>query len=233
MTYDPVDTNDDGVVDADVDNESVNTDEVTNESGLTISRTALEAQTPIIEDWERQTTDYLSVDIGSFSITTSTVLQGSAALRGDGEVRTPHKTRRGFRYQFYIYFEDTGGSSTRDQWIGFSTQENTFFRNGDGYYILIRGENDEIRIGRYDGETGSTLASATPTLPKSEFLRVEVEIQYDDIRLAVYQRDGTQVGTEISSNDGTYTQNFFVQLKHDNRNSGDEIIIDEIKRSVI
>jgi len=225
-----------------IDTNSLTTNELTNDSGLTVSRTALEAQTPIIDDWERQTTDYLSGDTGSVDIETSTVLQGSAAIAlhrsessGSAGVRTPFIARRGFRYISYIYFEDSGGTGLRDALLSLSTDKNTNTRSGDGYEFAVRGGDNTVRIARIDNGSFSGLASTTANVPLSEWLRVEVDLLYDDLKLRIFQRDGTQIGSTVTANDATYNPagGLFIQFFDGNRSSGDGIIRDTINRRPI
>jgi len=159
--------------------DSVKTDEVTNESGLTTSQTPLKSQNPLIEDWNRQTLSYYSGPIGDYAFETNlsvfdVVLRSDAVGRED--IFSPFEVRRGTKIRFYF---KSDGYSNRHQWRFFLGTNPESIDDS----IEFRHQVGESRIGKRDNGY-SKLASRSTSLSSDtwyvcEFSLYQNKLVYD------------------------------------------------------
>lgn len=207
---------------------------ITRDSGVTESRVPIGFQTPIVDDFERQTLAYYAGQIGGLAIETSNPIEGDASLRTDDNslhrVRSPFKARRGFRYRMYYRFDTHSVQDYQLADLEFGIAEGTHVRSGSGYQFRSQVDGSEnISIGRWDNAAFTSLNTASATIPTDTDLVLEVDVNLSELVLRVLQVDGTQVGS-VSTTDTTYVGDLFLQYLLRSNETGNQTYIDYITR---
>ncbi|MEA5387131.1 hypothetical protein VB779_08720 [Haloarculaceae archaeon H-GB11] len=217
--------------DPDASFESVNAGKITNDTGLLDSRVSLGQQTPVIESWKRQSLDYYTINTGSGTFDTSTVLQGNASLRNSDQadlfLLSPFEAERGYRYRLYYYFDQHSSQTTQLLDIQFGTDQGTRADSGDGYVFRLRVDNPSI-IERRDGGAGTQLASTTTNPQLDQWGILEIDLGFKHIEMRSIQLDNTQ-NFELTANDDTYSGLYF-QSRIRSDESGSHTYCDYITR---
>jgi len=221
-----------------VDAGSVNTNELANDTGLSISRTKLSAQNPIIEDWGRGTVSYYGGQTGRVSVVQSPTLPSNAnavqVTNGSAKIRTPFEVRRTQRIRQYIQFNEK--SSQTFGVILVSTDQGTLSASGDGYVFELDASGPAITIQRRDGGSPTDLATSTSLAPPTgERLIMEVDLNPENITFAIINQDGTELDS-VSANDTTYPNGsplfYQFQIRNESSNSATMTHLGTTRRSL-
>lgn len=217
--------------------DALEANQINNDSGLTDSQISVGRQTPIIEDWERQSLDYYGNNSG-YVIDTSTALQGSASVRNDqtgfnNGMTSPFRALRGVRYRGYFRFDLHSSQSGQGLRFGIGQSKNTFL--GDGYSARIFKNEEAVQIERRDSGSGSILASESGlSIPTDQWLVVEFDLGFKNIKLDVKKLNDTSIlSSQLTANDTTHQSDGYFQLQMRSDESNKYTYFDVIERRPI
>ena len=209
---------------------AISTEELGTDSGLSDARLPVGVQTPVIETWERQESDYLTIldDQDSFQFDTSEYLTDGVSLEatGDTAYQTPYVGFRGFKYHLYVRHDGDSGTSINFI-LKFGDEQSS--GQGDGYECRYRVDGTS-RIRRVDDGSVTELAGDGSNGPNDEWLKMTVSVGHEPIEFAVEELDGTEVFT-ISADDTTYQDRFNINIRQ--RADADSMWLDSINRGLI
>ena len=214
---------------------SVNTEELSNDTGLSVSRVPLSLQTPTIEDWGRQTLDYYAGNTGNLVFDSTETLQNDVSLRnnadGGNTLLSPFRINRGYRYRLYCRVDSHESQDVQLVDFCYGLEKDTFVKSaGDGYIFRFRNDaTSEIR--RSDAGVGSAIASTATDPPTDEWIIMEVGLDFGLISVRCLQLDGTEI-FELTANDDTYQSTAWLQLdiRSDDSANGNYNYVDQITR---
>jgi len=167
----------------------------------------------LYEDQAKSLSDYYSGDLASFSRQQSIVNTGSYALEASadaniGAASAPNTSpEKGDTIECYTYID--GGD---DSGIAWGTDGPV--SSGDGFELDIDSGNNALFLRKYSGGSQSSIASSTPTVPSSEWLRAEITwATNDDITATLYDASGSQID-QLTATDPDYGNNTGISFRN-------------------
>ena len=162
---------------------------------------------PIFDDFERETVDEYGGSTGDFSITTSTVYEGSRALTNDSGTFAGINSTSGLeRYpsrgdELHVYFTN----ASDDNFVSFNFFSQSETDNPERYAVGLSGVDGNLTLWRQQGGTLDTLASDSSTQQISGWYRAEISTDSTTVYADLYDDSSNSLLGSVQASDTTYS----------------------------